>query len=136
MRFWSKKPTKNPSKTTSEPFKNRGRKRVVSQHRFFKVSASILEPLGPPTWSQVGHFGLKTRRRLPVWTVLQPTSFKNSVLEASGLDFGGPGAQFWRVLGQYFRDFWSPDWPQIRFYFRCAFAVRGWVCLVAFFFGR
>ena len=54
MRFWSKKPTKNLSKTRPEPFKNRCRKRVVFQHRFFQVSASILEPLGPPTWSQVG----------------------------------------------------------------------------------
>ena len=54
MHFGSKKPTKNQSKTTSEPFKNRCQKCVVFQHRFFRVSASILEPLGPPTWSQVG----------------------------------------------------------------------------------
>ena len=54
MRFWSKKPTKNLSKTRPEPFKNRCRKRIVFQHRFFQVSASILEPLGPPTWNQVG----------------------------------------------------------------------------------
>ncbi len=54
MRFRSKKPTKNLSKTMSEPFQNRCQKRVVSQHRFFRVSASILEGLGPPTWSQVG----------------------------------------------------------------------------------
>ena len=47
--FWSKKPTKNLPKTKSEPFKNRCKKRVVFQHRFFQVSASILEPLGPPT---------------------------------------------------------------------------------------
>ena len=60
MRFWSKKPTKNQSKTTSEPFKNRCQKWVVFQHRFFRVSASILEPLGLPTWTQVGFFGHKT----------------------------------------------------------------------------
>ncbi len=54
-----KKPTKNLSKTTSEPFQNRCQKCVVFRHRFFRVSASILKPLGPPTWSQVGHFGLK-----------------------------------------------------------------------------
>ena len=54
MHFGSKKPTKNQSKTTSEPFKNRCQKCVVFQHRFFRVSASILEPLGPPTWSHVG----------------------------------------------------------------------------------
>ena len=31
-------------------------------------------------------------------------SFKNCVLEASGLDFGGPEARFRRVLGPFFRD--------------------------------
>ena len=51
MHFGSKKPTKNQSKTTSEPFKNRCQKCVVFQHRFFRVSASILDT---PTWSQVG----------------------------------------------------------------------------------
>ena len=30
-------------------------------------------------------------------------SFKNGVLEASGLDFGGPEARFRRVLGPFFR---------------------------------
>ena len=54
MYFSFKKPTKNPSKTTAEPFKNRCPKRVVFQHRFLRVWASILEPLGPPRWSQVG----------------------------------------------------------------------------------
>ena len=53
LRVWSKKPTKNFSKTRPEPFKNRCRKRVVFQHRFFQVSASISERLGLPTWSQV-----------------------------------------------------------------------------------
>ena len=33
---------------------NRCRKRIVFQHRFFRVSASILEGLGPPTWNQIG----------------------------------------------------------------------------------
>ena len=32
-------------------------------------------------------------------------SFKNGVLEGSGLDFGGSGPRFWRVLGRIFRDF-------------------------------
>ena len=52
-------PPQNPCKTRSEPLKNRCRKRVVFEHRFFTVSASILEGLGPPRWSQVGHFGLQ-----------------------------------------------------------------------------
>ena len=32
-------------------------------------------------------------------------SFKNGVLEGSGLDFKGPGPRFRRVLGRIFRDF-------------------------------
>ena len=44
----SEKLTKNPPKTTSEPFKNRCRKRVVFWHRFFRLSASIWGSLGPP----------------------------------------------------------------------------------------
>ena len=32
-------------------------------------------------------------------------SFKNDVLEGSGLDFGSPGPRFRRVLGRIFRDF-------------------------------
>ena len=58
----SKKPTKNLSKMRSEPSKNRCRKCVVFQHRFFRVSASILDPLGPPRWSQVRRAACSARR--------------------------------------------------------------------------
>ena len=58
MRFGSHNHAKNPSKTRSEPFKNRCQKYVVFYHRFSEVSASIWEGLGPPRWSQVGNFGL------------------------------------------------------------------------------
>ena len=54
MHFLSKKRPKNLPKTRSDPLKNRCQQRCFFQHRFFKVSASILEGLGPPTWSQVG----------------------------------------------------------------------------------
>ena len=47
--FRPKKPTKDHSKMRSEPFQNRCQKRIVFQHRFFRVSASILEGLGPPS---------------------------------------------------------------------------------------
>ena len=75
MHFWSQKPTKNLPKTTSEPSKNRCRKRVVFQHRFFRVLASILEPLGPPTWSQVGNFGLKTLTTVLILSLLNLNVF-------------------------------------------------------------
>ena len=54
-----------PPKTTSEPFKNRCQKRVVFQHRFFGVLASILEPLGLPRWSQVRRAAGSARRVRP-----------------------------------------------------------------------
>ena len=62
IHFFSKKPTKNPSETTSEPLKNRCRKRLVFQLRFFELSASILEALGPPRWSQVRRAACSARR--------------------------------------------------------------------------
>ena len=36
-------------------------------------------------------------RDLPVWTLLSERSQKNTVLEASGLDFGGPGPRCWTL---------------------------------------
>ena len=65
MDLGTKKPSKNLSKTMPGRPKNRCRNRVVFEHRFFGVSASILEPLGPPRWSQVGHFGSQKLRDLP-----------------------------------------------------------------------
>ena len=40
-----------------------------------------------------------------IFGLLKLKVFKNCVLEGSGLDFGGPGPRFWRVLGRIFRDF-------------------------------
>ena len=54
--------------------------------------ASIWEGLGPPKWSQVGHFGLRTFRLVVIFTVL-----KIDVLKKSRL--GGPRARFWRPQG-------------------------------------
>ena len=110
--FFLAKISQNPSKTRPEPFKNRCRKRVDFQHRFFEVLASIWEGLGPPRWSQVGHFGFKTLgtvlkilRCSDFFTLLSQRSFKNSVLEGSKLDFGGPKARFWRVWRRFCETF-------------------------------
>ena len=70
LHFGSQKPTKNQSKTRPEPFKNRCQKHVVFQHPFFWLQAPIFEPLGPPTWSQVGHLASKKLLRTPPWTIL------------------------------------------------------------------
>ena len=82
-----KKRLKNPSKTRPEPFQNRCRKCIVFQHRFFRLSASILEGLGPPRWSQVGSFGSK---KLPSKLLLK--RLKLSVLKKWRL--GGLQARF------------------------------------------
>ena len=97
MLFGSEKPTKNHPKTRSEPLKNRCQKRCFFQHRFFRVSASILEALGAPRWSQVGSFRPQKVRTVAFLNCLKLDVFKNGVLEASGLDFGGPGPRFWRL---------------------------------------
>ena len=57
MRFGRQNHAKNHSKTRPGPFKNRCRKHVDFQYRFFENLASIWEGLGPPRWSQVGHVG-------------------------------------------------------------------------------
>ena len=92
VHFSFQKSSQNPSKTRPEPFKNRCRKRVDFQHRFFEVLASIWEGLGPPRWSQVGHFGLKT-----LGTVLPKSVLKLDVFYK--LRLGGLQAPFWRLQG-------------------------------------
>ena len=48
-------------------------------------------------------------------------SFKNGVLEGSKLDFEGSGPRFWRVWGQFFREFhmflamYADNLPRIEF---------------------
>ena len=48
MHFWSKKPTKNLSKTTSKPYQHRCYKCVVFQHRFLSVLGSFWKAKMPP----------------------------------------------------------------------------------------
>ena len=72
----------NPSKIDAES--------VDFQHRFFEVLASIWEGLGPPRWSPVGHFGLKT-----LGTVLPKSVLNLDVFYK--LRLGGLQAPFWRL---------------------------------------
>ena len=58
MYFSSKKSSKNPLKMKPERLKNRCPKRINFWNRYFHVLVSILEGLGPPSWSQVGQLGL------------------------------------------------------------------------------
>ena len=86
----SRKPFKNPSKTRSEPYKNRCKKHIVFQHRLFLVSALILEPVGPPNWSQVVQNAFLRFWRRSLGAFLNWMSCKNGVLGASRLDFDAP----------------------------------------------
>ena len=96
--------------------KNRCRNRVVFEHRFFGVSASILEPLGPPRWSQVRLSGRKIWSGYGPGVILKTFQLKGIlkmaswrppglILEAPGFDFGGPEARFGTVPERFFRDF-------------------------------
>ena len=59
--FSFKKTAKNPSKMKSEHLKKRCQKHVIFGHRLFRVLASILGGLGPPSWTQIGRLGLPGR---------------------------------------------------------------------------
>ena len=117
--FVAKNLLKNLSKTTSEPFKNRCQKCVVFQHRFFRVSASIFEGLGPPRWSQVGfksQFPQYSTRFLAIlnstWLEMSSWSAPDSILEPPGLDFGGSGPRFWPILKSSGIDFSAEGWQE------------------------
>ena len=88
-----------------EPLQNRFPKRVVFQHRFFRVLASILEVLGPPRWSQVGLKIDLCVCSLLFLSLLNLKVLKNSVLEGSRLDFGGSRGSILEALGSIFRGF-------------------------------
>ena len=111
MRSWSKKPTKNPSKTKPEPFKNRCRKWIVFQHRFFRVSASILEPLGLPTWTQVGsktHLSQKgTLFFSPLKLIKCLQKWRLGGLRAR---FSRPRGSVWEGLGKILFDIFDQNW--------------------------
>ena len=59
--FSCKKSSKNPSKIKPGRLKKRCQKHVIFGHRLFRVLASILESLGPPSWRQNGRLGLPVR---------------------------------------------------------------------------
>ena len=56
-----KKSSKNPSKLKPEHLKKRCQKHVIFGHRLFRVPASILEGLEPPSWRQIGRVGIPGR---------------------------------------------------------------------------
>ena len=95
----SKKLTKNPSETTSEPFKNRCQKYVVFGYRFLQVLASISEGLGPPRRSQVGSVGLQNLRIVPPKSPLKLDVWQKWRLGGFRARFGGPRASIFKGFG-------------------------------------
>ena len=67
--------------------------------RFWRPQGSILE--GPSSIFQ----GFGTALLEPPKSLRKLDVLKNKVLEGSGLDFGGPRSRFWKLRGQFFRDF-------------------------------
>ena len=96
MLFASKNPPKNLSKTRPGERKNRCRKRVVFQHRFFHVLGSILGGFGLPRWSQDG-----PKWRAKFMTVAPRSAFKSNLFSKTRFGalrprFWSPGPRFWR----------------------------------------
>ena len=115
-KIW-KKPTKNPPKMRSEPFKNRCQKRVAFQHRFFRVSASILQGLGLQDGAKLAKNRKFLKRGCTFFTFWSWRSWKiaswsapDSILEPPGLDFGGSGLRFWPILKNSGIDFSAKSW--------------------------
>ena len=90
MHFSFQNSSQNPSKTRSEHFKNRCRKRVDFQHRFFEVLASIWEGLVLSRWSQVGSKWPPGLRAQPPKSLLKLNVFKKYRLGCSR-------ARFWSL---------------------------------------
>ena len=59
IHFWSKKPSKNLSKTRFKRWQNRCQKRVVSQHRFFAFGIPFWRVLGLQFGAKLGQVGPK-----------------------------------------------------------------------------
>ena len=114
MHFWFKKPVKNPSKTMSEPIKNRCKKHIVFHHRVFWALASIWEPLGlqvgaklavldsqdPPQSLQNPVFWEHVSKMLPKRL---PSGSKRNPEEGPELNF----RRFFDRFGNFFSSFFS-----------------------------
>ena len=111
--FFPKTTLKNLSKMRSECPQNRCQKRVTFWHPFFHVLASILEGLGPPSWSQIGHLGLPGPSPKPSKSSFLGTCVQDASQEApKWLQRGtkeGPELDF-RSIFDEFRSLFSLFW--------------------------
>ena len=127
MHFWFKKPAKNPSKTMSEPIKNRCKKHIVFHHRVFWALASIWEPLGlqvgaklavldsqgPPKSLQNPVFWEHVSKMLPKRF---PSGSKRSPKEGPELNFRRFFDRFGNLFSSFFSVKFSPPNLQLSYY--------------------
>ena len=108
MYFSSKKSSKNPSKMRSERLKTQCQKRAFFWHRLFRVLASILEGLQPPSWSQIDRLGLPGPSPKPLkiqfFGHMCPRCFPRGSKVAPKESQGGPRGRF----SKNFRWIWIP----------------------------
>ena len=105
IHFRSEKPTENPSKMRSEPFQNRCRKRVVFQHRFFRVSAWILEGPGTSNLEPSWPFWPKNFAGSAPFYLLKLSVFKKLRLGGLWPRFWKPGGSILEGPGSIFKGF-------------------------------
>ena len=93
-----------------KPFQNEVRALEKSMQKTYLFLTSIFWRFGldfDASWASKmepkSQFWLENIRMGPPWSDLKLNVSKNSVLEGSGLDFGGPGPRFWRVWGSFFK---------------------------------
>ena len=105
MYFSSKKSSQNPSKMRSGHLKNRCQKHIILLHRVFRIFASILGGLGPPSWSQVGHFWLPGSSLEPLKSNLSGVCAQDASQEAPKWlqkgSQGGPRGRFWSIFDEF-----------------------------------
>ena len=85
--------------------KNRPRKLCFFRNRFYRDLISILESLGPPSWSQVNHFGKKIWDRDPLGPFLTCISREIGAVERPKLDLEAPGIAFGSFGDEFFEMF-------------------------------
>ena len=109
-----KKSFKNPFKMKLEHLKNRCQKHILFWYRLFRILASILEGLGPPSWSQIGRLGLPGRSQKPPKSNLLGACVQDACQEAPKWLPGSPRRRFLK------------DFPWIWEPFFVTFGCKNW----------
>ena len=96
--FFFKKSSKNPSKMKPEHLKKRCQKHVIFGHRLFRVPASILEGLEPPSWKQIGRLGTPGRSQKSPKSNILGTGVQDARKKTLKKSSRSPRLDFWMVF--------------------------------------